>query len=55
MDIVRFTVFYKAHLYKRWLYFVVGPEIEQSVATEWNPEFRVKVGVDALFWGEGDR
>ena len=55
VDIVRFTVFYKAHLYKRWLYFVVGPEIEQSVATEWNPEFRIKVGVDALFWGEGDR
>lgn len=55
IDTLRVTLFYKAHLYKRWLYFVVGPEVEQSVATEWNPEFRVKVGVDALFWGEGDR
>lgn len=55
VDIMRLNVFYKAPLHSRWLYYVITPEVEKSVDTRWNPEYRIVIGLEALFWGTKSR
>jgi len=55
VNIMRLNVFYKAPLHSRWLYYVITPEVEKSEDTKWDPEYRIVIGLEALFWGTKGR
>lgn len=55
VDVMRLTLFHKEPLYHRWLYYSVNLEVEKSVDTYWYAEYRVIVGLEALFWGTQNR
>ena len=42
---------YRHPLRKNWLFFFVSPELFWQRENNWAPEFRLRVGIDALFWG----
>lgn len=55
VDIMRLTLFHKAPLYSRWLYYSIALEAEKSEEANWDPEYRFTIGLEALFWGTGKR
>jgi len=51
----RVTLFRKAPLRGKWLYYVIAPEIKWSDENNWGRELILKAGVEALFWGTPER
>ncbi len=43
------TLLFKRHLHGRWLYGYAGPEVRFDRKYDWNPDYGVRVGIDALF------
>jgi len=55
IDVHRVTLFYKFPLRKQWLYGVISPEVTFRNERDWESEPGIKIGLDMLFWGIGDR
>ena len=46
---------YRAPLYKKRLYWEVGPEISWARETGWEPEPAIRLAISTLFWGTAER
>jgi len=55
VDEYRAGIFYRRPLRKKWLYLLVEPEINWKNANNWNPEWKIKCGIEMLFWGRKER
>jgi hypothetical protein len=48
-------LYYRAPLYRKWLYFEVGPEVLWREQTRWEPEPAIRFAVSGIFWGTTGR
>jgi hypothetical protein len=46
---------YRAPLYKKWIYWELGPEITWRRDDLWEPETTLRFGLSSMFWGTPDR
>lgn len=46
---------YRAPLYRKWLYWELGPEIRWRDEDDWEPEPTIRFALSALFWGTSER
>ncbi|MFO7535950.1 MAG: hypothetical protein R6X19_09780 [Kiritimatiellia bacterium] len=42
-------------LYKKWIYLHINPEVMCENDSNWEPELRIRVSFDMLFWGAQER
>jgi hypothetical protein len=48
-------IFYRFPLLKKWMYFLVQPELDWKRADSWKPQSTIRFGLDLLFWGGKER
>jgi hypothetical protein len=48
-------VFYRFPLLKKWMYFLVQPELDWKRQDNWKPQTTIRLGLDLLFWGGKER
>ncbi|MBU2063810.1 MAG: hypothetical protein KKF93_05390 [Candidatus Omnitrophica bacterium] len=54
-DEYRAGIFYRCPLRKKWMYFMIGPDINWANASDWDREWTIKCGIEMLFWGSKER
>jgi hypothetical protein len=55
VDEYRAGIFYRRPLRKKWMYLLVEPEINWRNENNWNHEWKIKFGIEMLFWGKKER
>jgi hypothetical protein len=55
VDEYRAGIFYRCPLRKKWMYLLVEPEINWRNENNWNSEWKIKLGIEMLFWGKKER
>ena len=55
VDEYRAGIFYRFPLRKKWMYFMVGPDINWLNTNDWDREWTIKCGIEMLFWGGKER
>jgi|WetSurMetagenome_2_1015567.scaffolds.fasta_scaffold25919_4 hypothetical protein len=48
-------IFYRFPLLKKWMYFLVQPELDWKRQDNWKPQSTIRFGLDLLFWGGEER
>jgi len=48
-------IYYNAPLYKKWIYYEIGPEVLWHRKERWEPVPAIRFGVTAHFWGTAER
>jgi hypothetical protein len=48
-------LFYRFPLWKKWMYFLIQPEVDWKHADNWKPRWTIRFGLDMLFWGGKER
>ena len=51
-ETTRFSFFYKAPLYKRWVFYVITPAVEWNREDNWEAIWSLRIGVEALLCAE---
>lgn len=54
IDLYRVSLLYRKAIYKKWLYFEVGPELDFKNENDWDPSPSIRIAVDMLFWRPED-
>ncbi len=55
VDVYRWDLFWRAPIYKHWIYYIINPEITWERTMDWEPTRTLLVGVDMYFWGTSER
>jgi hypothetical protein len=55
IDEYRAGLFYRFPLWKKWMYFLIQPEIDWKRQDNWKPRWTIRFGLDLLFWGGKER
>ncbi len=55
VDLYRITLMHRRPIYKEWMYLVSAVEVQWDNEYDWDEEYRLRVGLDMLFWGSRDR
>ncbi|MBU1087310.1 MAG: hypothetical protein KKD05_07315 [Candidatus Omnitrophica bacterium] len=55
VDEYRAGAFYRFPVRKKWMYFMIGPDINWANTNDWDREWTIKCGVEMLFWGGKER
>jgi hypothetical protein len=46
----RIELFTKGEIWEKWIYYIIAPEFEWNRDTNWRRDFKIKIGVEMLFW-----
>ncbi|MDD5745859.1 MAG: hypothetical protein PHO30_01210, partial [Candidatus Omnitrophica bacterium] len=55
MDEYLAGIFYRCPVRKKWMYFMIEPDVSWMNANEWDREWTIKCGIEMLFWGGKER
>jgi hypothetical protein len=55
IDGYRAGFIHREPIYKKWMFLSVNPDLLWENDSHWTTEFRLRIGIDMLFWGSVDR
>jgi hypothetical protein len=50
-----FTILYRGNLYKKWIYYLLKPNVSWQSANDWAAEYSLTFGLDFFLYGTKDR